>query len=164
MNTIIFSSLVVLICIILLASYYIIPKLTRKHAIEDLITIHNLIGGVANWYDRVETIINRLSDLHDIKVRRSKWGKGWFVRGTRTTHVQTYEGKSIKTTYEYFPVDKDSVEGTTRKVAGKLHAPDSYLPTKEAAQALKELLLHRLFDEVWYNYEEEVKAKTTWED
>ena len=166
-NTIVMICVLILLFILIIVSGILAPKLKHRCAIQGLILLKQYEKSEDIFIEFPNTIrkaIDALSELHDIQVKKSKRGKGWFVTGTRTFYIGFADGtQSLVINQEYFPtVCKDGENLPTTK--GRLHAPDQYFTNKEAAERHKEYLMHEILNELMVKYKDEIDAKTVWED
>lgn len=157
----------ILLFVLVIVSNIIAPKLKHRRAIQRLILLKQYEKSediFIEFPDTIRKAIDALSELHNIQVKESKRGKGWFVTGTRTFYVGFVDGSlSLVINQEYFPTVRKECENlpTTK---GRLHAPDQYFTNKEAAENHKEYLMHEILNELMVKYKDEIDAKTVWED
>ena len=154
----------ILLFILVIVSSVIAPKLEHQRAIKRLILLGQWLGSDYDYNKILRKVIDTLSELHNIQVKKSKRGKGWFVTGTRTFYIGFADGtQSLVINQEYFPtVCKEGENLPTTK--GRLHAPDQYFTNKEAAERHKKYLMHEILNELMMKYKDEIDAKTVWED
>jgi hypothetical protein len=129
---------------------WIIPDIWKRYLIKKLAEISVGTYGENNrFYSFIRnSIINELSDICLIEVRKSKWNYGWFVKAS-------IHGKA-----EYFP----SPNLTDNEIRGEKHNPYTYLKTKEEAEQLKEEIMRKIMKHLEKVYKNSINANTIWED
>lgn len=94
------------------------------------------------YYKDLSNVVNRIivwDALYNIKVRKSKWNKGWFVRSNRYRNISGNE-KGPCSEYVYFPSD-----GVINS-CGERYRPKYYLSNKEEAIELQRRILESQLD------------------
>lgn len=111
-------------------------------AIKKLKRLLDLKEKTDNYYKELSTIVNHIivaDGLYNIKVKKSKWGKGWFVKCKRYRHSLGSERGPIPVNV-YFP------SSGIINSCGENYFPKYYLSSKKEAIELQRKILESQLD------------------
>lgn len=124
-----------------------LDDILERIAIKKLKRLLDLKEKTDNYYKELSTIVNHIivaDGLYNIKVKKSKWGKGWFVKCKRYRHIIVSERGPIPANV-YFPSS-----GITNS-CGENYYPKYYLSNKKEAIKLQRKILESQLDYILSN-------------
>ena len=143
---------IILIIVISLLTTFIfccifLEDILERVAIKKLNKLLNLKEKTDNYYKELSTIVNHIivaDGLYNIKIKKSKWGKGWFVKCKRYRHIPFSEQGPIPVNV-YFP------SSGIINSCGEDYFPKYYLSSKKEAIELQRKLLESQLDYILSN-------------
>ena len=119
-----------------------LEDILERIAIKKLHKLLDLKEKTDNYYKKLSTIVNHIivaDGLYNIKIKKSKWGKGWFVKCKRYRHIPCSEQSPIPVNV-YFP------SSGIINSCGEAYFPKYYLSSKKEAIELQRKILESQLD------------------
>lgn len=119
-----------------------LEDILERVAIKKLKRLLDLKEKTDNYYKELSTIVNHIivgDGLYNIKVKESKWGKGWFVKCKRYRYNLGSERGPIPVNV-YFP------SSGIINSCGEAYFPKYYLSSKKEAIELQRKILESQLD------------------